>query len=165
MNRVFLSLGTNIEPKVTYLRRAIQKLEKVDEISIVQQSSVYQTDPVDYLDQDDFLNMVIELFTSYPPEDLLEITQAIEKKLGRKREIRFGPRTIDIDILIYGSQKITTEKLTIPHPRMHKRAFIIVPFYEIAEDVFIPSVDQSVQQLYNSLDERDLHCVKRLGKL
>src|SRR5690625_4730593 len=131
MNTVYIALGTNIEPRITYLQEAIEQLKDWKEITIANQSAIYETEPVGYTDQADFLNMVIEANTSLTPVQLLDACQSIETELGRKRTIRFGPRTIDLDILIYNHAKLTTERLTIPHPRMDERAFVLVPLAEI----------------------------------
>src|SRR5699024_4353246 len=98
-------------------------------------SSIYETEPVGYVDQANFLNIVIKISTLYTPYKLLGIAQEIELKLGRTRDIRWGPRTIDIDILLYNNDRIDTETLTIPHQRMYERAFVLIPLQELGVDV------------------------------
>lgn len=107
------------------------ELDSFDEIKVVSTSSIYETDPVGYEDQDKFLNMVIKVNTSLGPFELLDTCLDIEQKLGRKREIKWGPRTIDLDILLYNNENIETENLTVPHPRMKERAFVMIPLMEI----------------------------------
>ncbi|EEL52564.1 2-amino-4-hydroxy-6- hydroxymethyldihydropteridine pyrophosphokinase [Bacillus cereus Rock3-44] len=98
-------------------------------------SSVYETDPVGYTDQNRFLNLVIKISTNLLPQELLVVTQKVEVGLGRKREIRWGPRTVDLDILLYNQENIESENLIVPHPRMFERAFVIVPLLEINQDI------------------------------
>ncbi|AIE58606.1 2-amino-4-hydroxy-6-hydroxymethyldihydropteridine diphosphokinase [Bacillus methanolicus] len=130
-NSAFIALGSNIEDRYTYLKKAVLELDSFDEIKVVSTSSIYETDPVGYEDQDKFLNMVIKVNTSLGPFELLDTCLDIEQKLGRKREIKWGPRTIDLDILLYNNENIETENLTVPHPRMKERAFVMIPLMEI----------------------------------
>lgn len=137
MPKVYLSLGSNIGDKFAYLKKAIENLKQHEKIEITKYSSLYETAPVGYLNQDNFINQVIELSTSLLPYELLSVCQMIENKLERKRTIRFGPRTIDIDILLYDDLILNDENLTIPHPRMYERAFVLVPLFEINKDLVI----------------------------
>ncbi|UQD50701.1 2-amino-4-hydroxy-6-hydroxymethyldihydropteridine diphosphokinase [Bacillus methanolicus] len=130
-NSAFIALGSNIEDRYTYLKKAVLELDSFEEIKVVNTSSIYETDPVGYEDQDKFLNMVIKVNTSLGPFELLDTCLDIEQKLGRKREIKWGPRTIDLDILLYNNENIETENLTVPHPRMRERAFVMIPLMEI----------------------------------
>ncbi|WP_042147432.1 2-amino-4-hydroxy-6-hydroxymethyldihydropteridine diphosphokinase [Paucisalibacillus sp. EB02] len=155
MNKAFIALGTNIEPRKDYLDQAIQLLSKVKDIQIIQKSSIYQTPPVGYTDQADFLNMVLEISTWLPSEKLLDKCQEVENELGRKRIIRFGPRTIDLDILVYNEENKKTERLTIPHPRMRQRGFVLVPLNELAPELLLPGLGKTVNQLLNDLPEQD----------
>src|SRR5699024_7468598 len=139
MKNVYLALGSNIEPREEYIKKALQALNAHQQIAIIKKSSVYKTAPVGYTDQASFLNMVIEVETSQLPLDVLEVCQSIEKQLGRRREIRFGPRTIHLDILIYHQENRKTERLTLPHPRMYERAFVLIPLDEIAPGLVIPA--------------------------
>lgn len=112
------------------------------------------------MEQDDFLNMVIEIQTLLEPYDLLETIQGIEQKLGRTRDVRFGPRTIDLDILLYNQEISTDEQLTIPHPRMHERAFVLVPLAEIAEEEIV-QFGKTAQEMLEELPQRDVETVKK----
>src|SRR5690625_7345863 len=121
MNDVFIGLGSNIEPRGQHLERALELLENHDGIKIVNRSSIYETEPVDFTEQDKFLNMVIEIETSLSNLELLTYCQEIEVKLGRDREAQpfdKGPRTIDLDILLFNNENRDLDILRIPHPRM-----------------------------------------------
>ena len=130
-NKAFLSLGTNMGDREDNLTKALNLLKKHPNIKVVNVSSIYETDPVGYENQADFLNIVVEIKTDVNAIELLNISQEIEEQLGRKREIRWGPRIIDLDILLYNDENIETEHLTIPHPRMFERGFVMVPLIEI----------------------------------
>ncbi|MTW86541.1 2-amino-4-hydroxy-6-hydroxymethyldihydropteridine diphosphokinase [Virgibacillus dakarensis] len=161
MRHIYIALGSNIEPRKQYLLEAISLLDAHEAIMITQKSAIYQTAPVGYTEQADFLNMVVELNTSLSPMELLDVCQSIERKLGRKREIRFGPRTIDLDILLYHDENKKTDRLIIPHPRMHERAFVLIPLAEIAPDLFIPGWDKSVVAMVRDLSVKDKKDVTR----
>lgn len=130
-NESYISLGTNIGDREGYLKKAIYELDRNPAIKLEKISSIYETDPVGYLDQANFLNLVIKISTNLTPLQLLEVTQEIENTLGRKRELRWGPRTIDLDILLYNHENIEVEHLRIPHPRMFERSFVLIPLNEI----------------------------------
>src|SRR5699024_1471915 len=106
----------------------------------------YETEPVGYQDQAKFLNQVIEVQTTYSPMELLLACQSIEKKLGRERDVRWGPRTIDLDILLYNHEDIMTNQLIVPHPRMDSRAFVLVPLAELNPELVIPTTNQTVSE-------------------
>lgn len=135
MNRhnVYLGLGTNMGNRMQQLERAISFLDEMDGIEVVKLSSIYETEPVGYLDQPRFLNMVIKVKTSDTAPTLLTKVLHIEKKMDRVRTIRWGPRTIDIDILLYDDETYNLPQLQIPHPRMWQRAFVLVPLLEIVD--------------------------------
>ncbi|GIO24221.1 2-amino-4-hydroxy-6-hydroxymethyldihydropteridine diphosphokinase [Oceanobacillus sp. J11TS1] len=155
MNQAFIALGTNIEPREEYLIQAIDILRANPNITISKKSSIYETAPVGYQNQADFLNMVLDLKTSLSSMDLLRVCQHIETELGRKRDIRFGPRTIDLDILTFNHENSTVERLIIPHPRMHERAFVLIPLAEIAPGFVIPVYEKSVESYLGELPESD----------
>src|SRR5690625_3159523 len=160
MNRAYIALGTNIEPREDYLNQELELLTKDKRINILNKSSIYQTVPVGYVDQPDFLNMVIVIDTSLIAIDLLDVCQEIEQHLGRKRTIRFGPRTIDLDILLYNQENRQSERLIIPHPRMHERAFVLTPLGEISPDLYIPKVGKHVVDLINELSAEEIKDVR-----
>lgn len=163
MNIVYIGLGTNIEPRKKYLDDALEQLVKHASITIRERSSIYETEPVGYADQADFLNMVIEAETPLSSITLLDRLQEIERRLGRTREVRFGPRTIDLDILLYNQENSEIERLILPHPRMTERAFVLVPLEEIAPDLYIRSFGKTVREMLGELDQADLNGVRKLA--
>lgn len=142
MVTAYISLGSNMGDKEQSLQHAVQLLHKQQYVKVTKVSSIYDTDPVGYEDQDVFLNIVIEVETTLTAEQLLIVCQEIEQELKRVRIIRWGPRTIDLDILLYNHENIETETLIVPHPRMHERAFVLVPLVEIAPDAKLPSTNR-----------------------
>ncbi|SES22534.1 2-amino-4-hydroxy-6-hydroxymethyldihydropteridinediphosphokinase [Gracilibacillus ureilyticus] len=155
MKQVFIALGSNIEPRLEYIEKAEQQLKKDNELKMISSSSVYETEPVGYTDQSAFLNKVIKVETTLEPVQLLNLCQKIELELGRKREIRWGPRTIDLDILLYNQENIKTDRLTLPHPFMHERAFVLIPLREISPDLFLPHVNKHISNLIDELALKD----------
>ena len=155
MNKAFIALGSNIHPRSLYLKRAIESLKKYDRIKLKKESSIYETEPIGVTDQDKFLNMVIEIDTSLGPIELLELCQTVEQSLNRKREVRWGPRTIDLDILLYNQENIISENLTIPHPRMHERAFVLIPLSEISPSIAIPTIDKSSTAILDEMSRKE----------
>src|SRR5699024_5401448 len=159
MNEAFIGLGSNIEPRSEYLDRAIKLLENHEEVKIVNRSSIYETEPVDYTKQDKFLNMVIAVETSLSNLELLTYCQEIEIKLGRDRDAQSfdkGPRTIDLDILLFNNENRDLDVLRIPHPRMHERAFVLIPFNEIAPDRILPTSGKRIDELVERLSAREV---------
>ena len=138
MATVFLGLGTNLGDRAENIREALDLLSGYEDIRLIRESFLYETVPIGYTDQPDFLNAVAEIQTDLPPAELLDITLGIEKEIGRARNLRWGPRVIDIDILIYDHVTVDTPELIIPHPRMMERAFVLVPLAEIAPDLELP---------------------------
>jgi 2-amino-4-hydroxy-6-hydroxymethyldihydropteridine diphosphokinase len=154
-NYAYIALGSNIGNRLYYLREAVQALDNHGQISVTATSSIYETEPVGYINQDKFLNMVVKITTALSPFALLEVTQKIEQRFGRKREIRWGPRTLDLDILLYNHENIETEQLIIPHPRMTERAFVMIPLLEINHDIHIPNVSQCLEDFIDRLPDRE----------
>jgi 2-amino-4-hydroxy-6-hydroxymethyldihydropteridine diphosphokinase len=156
---VFLLLGSNMGDRQAYLQQAIKYIE-TDIATVANRSSVYETQSWGKTDEPDYLNQVIYLKTAMPAHDILENILHIEQMMGRRREVKWGSRIIDIDILFYGQAITDDETLTIPHPEMHKRLFTLVPLSEIAPDFVHPGLHKSVFQLKSEL-KSDLH-VKKL---
>ncbi|MFD2639589.1 2-amino-4-hydroxy-6-hydroxymethyldihydropteridine diphosphokinase [Piscibacillus salipiscarius] len=154
----FIALGTNIEPRENHLYQAIKSLQDHEAIELASQSSIYETDPVGYTDQADFLNMVVHVKVNLSPHELLWVCQSIEQQLGRKRTVRFGPRSIDLDILLFNHQSMETDDLTIPHPRMLERAFVLIPLKEVAPKVKVNG--RFVTDWVESLPDDDLAGVR-----
>lgn len=138
MTIAFLGLGSNLESPLNQLVSAVQAIETIPSTSLIQTSSFYKNKPVGPQDQPDFLNAVASIDTGLSPDGLLDYLQDIEVQQGRKRNIHWGARTLDLDILLFGSEVINSTRLVIPHPEMHKRAFVLQPLYEIAPDLVIP---------------------------
>jgi len=142
MKTVYLGLGSNIEPKVEYLKKAVIKLSSEAKINIKKTSSLYLTKAYGYEEQADFINAVVCLKTELGPEKLLEKILQIEGELGRVRTKKWGPRTIDIDILFYDNLEYQSQDLIIPHPEIRKRAFVLIPLVEAAEEeLFIDNIN------------------------
>lgn len=147
MNKIYLGLGSNIGDTRENISKALDILSK--KIHITKISSLYKTEPVGYKEQDWFLNMVIEGETVFKPRELLDFTQSVEKEMKRVKTIRFGPRIIDVDILLYENINIQSDDLTIPHPQMKERAFVLIPLYEITKDIIIG--DKKIKDLVYKL--------------
>lgn len=132
MNRVYLSIGTNIGERAANLQQAVRLLMKQEAVVVKQVSSIYETAAVGFTEQADFLNIAVYVETTLTAGDMLNVCQQIENELGRVREFRWGPRIIDLDVLLYNDETIETERLIVPHPRMYERAFVLVPLQEMA---------------------------------
>ncbi|MBR3082479.1 MAG: 2-amino-4-hydroxy-6-hydroxymethyldihydropteridine diphosphokinase [Clostridiales bacterium] len=145
---VLLSIGSNMGDREANIAFAEERLEECGQIRSLKKASLYETDPVGYTDQPDFLNTCVSFLTTLGPEELLDLTSGIENDCKRVRTIRWGPRTLDIDIIFYGDEKIDTPRLTVPHPRWQERAFVIIPAKELME-LDVPVPDDSVR-LYKS---------------
>lgn len=135
MKKIYLSLGSNMGEPKRNLEEALKYLR--EKIKILKISSLYETEPVGYKEQSWFLNIVLEGLTSLAPKELLDFCQGIERKMKRVKKVRFGPRTIDVDILLYEGYESAEEELTVPHPRMKERNFVMLPLYEIAPELVI----------------------------
>lgn len=159
MANVYLSIGSNIGEREMYLQFALDALARHEQITVERVSSIYETAPVGYVDQDDFLNIAVQVTTTLPPIELLDVCQRIEEEGDRQRIVRWGPRTLDIDILMYDKECLTTERLTLPHPRMTERAFVLVPLAEIAPDVVEPTTQQRIAELAQRI-EGDVQKIK-----
>lgn len=153
MATVYLSLGSNLGNRIQNLKLGIKKIGAADKISILMISSVYETDPVGYKNQSQFLNLVLKVSTSLNPLPLLERLLAIEEKMGRKRSEKWGSRNIDIDILLYDDLIVNSDRLTIPHPRMHERRFVLVPLAQIAPKLLHPLLKKTVSKLLESCED------------
>lgn len=145
--QAFIALGANIVQPTKQVRRAIALICLLPHTRLLKTSSFYCTAPVGYADQPDFINAVVEISSDLSARELLEALLAIESALGRERSIPNGPRTIDLDLLLYGDRTINEQELIVPHPRMHERAFVLVPLTEIAPEVIIPGQGQAKDQL------------------
>lgn len=156
MNIAYIGLGSNIEPRKEYLDKAIEQLSNHDSIHVKNISSVYETPPVGYADQAAFLNMAIKVETSLKNLELLKTCQSIEQSLDRERTIKNGPRTIDLDILLFNHEYRELDGLELPHPRMKERAFVLVPLNEIASEQVMPTSGKTIEELLRDLPENDV---------
>lgn len=146
----YLSIGSNMGDKEKNIRDAIELLEE-DETHVIAQADLIETEPVGYTEQDDFLNTAVAIRTLRSPDELLELIASIEEKLGRERVIHWGPRTIDLDIILYGQEIVRTEKLLIPHIEMAKRMFVLEPLAQIAPYAMHPVLKKTVLELKEEL--------------
>lgn len=137
--KVYLSLGTNEGNRKENLEKALSYLDSVPAIDVLSVSSIYETEPWGMLEQQLFLNLVTLIDTALDPESLLDTCQEIENRIGRQRFVHWGPRIIDIDILLYDDLTVQNETLTIPHPYIEKREFVLAPLREIAPELILPS--------------------------
>ena len=146
---VYLSLGSNLGDREANLRTAIEKLGEFGNIAAV--SSFYETEPVEVTAQPWFVNCAVKLDTEKMPRQLISAILALEQSMGRQRKQQMGPRTIDIDVLLFGSSVIEIPSLTIPHPHLHERRFVLEPLAEIAPDARHPIFKRSMRELRDAL--------------
>lgn len=158
MTIAYLGMGSNLDCPYDQLTDAIREIESIPSTSLIQVSSYYKSRPVGPQDQPDFLNAVVSVETDLSPGQLLDFLQKIEMQHGRKRIIRWGARTLDLDILLFGDRLINTTRLVIPHPELHKRPFVIQPLYEIAPGLEIPG-HGPLKNLVNFINTADVQKV------
>lgn len=154
MKTVFLSIGSNINDRIKNIEKALNMFNLCEDIIISKTSALYETEPWGVKNQNWFINIAVEIKTTLSPKDLLIKCNKIEQIVGRNREkeTRWGERIIDIDIIFYENEIINTKSLTIPHERMHERAFVLVPMLEIAPNFVHPLFNKTISELYENLD-------------
>lgn len=162
MSRAWIGLGSNLGDRLGYVKKALGMIERIPETSLSVVSSVYDTAPVGKEDQPRFLNAVAEVATELAPQAIMGELLAIEDYCGRIRRDVWGPRTLDLDLLIYDDVEISSEELTVPHRRLADRAFVLVPLAEIAPEVVVPGIGKDVATLASELGDR-VRDVRRIG--
>jgi len=153
-HKIYLGLGSNLGDRQATLDAAVAAL--APSVRLLHRSAIYETAPWGYTDQPAFLNQVLEAETDFEPKDLLALLKATEKQLGRQTRFRNGPREIDIDILLIDDLVLNEDRLRVPHPGLHERAFILTPLADVAPDLIIPGQKQTVKDLLATLDTRDV---------
>jgi len=156
----YLGIGSNLGDPIETCRTALREIAFLKNVQVLRRSSLYRTEPVGDKLQDWFVNGVVEVRTTFTAPQLLKALQLVERALGRERRERWGPRTIDIDILLYGQEIIKTESLVVPHPELHRRRFVLVPINEIAPYVIHALYGISMKGLLDRLE--DDHTVERI---
>ena len=154
MSKIYIGLGSNEGNRFKNLQRALQLLSKDPRIELNKVSSMYETEPLGYTNQNKFLNAVCEVSTSISPYQLLDLLKNIEKKMGRKKTFKWGPRNIDLDILLFDALVINVNGLHIPHKELDKRKFVLLPLCEIAPDVLHPVLKKSIKKLLLNLNKQ-----------
>lgn len=151
----FIGLGSNLEKPIQQVKTAIAELSDHQQINLAGQSKLYRSKPVGPQDQPDFINAVVKVSTQLQPLELLDALQAIENLHGRTRESHWGARTLDLDLLLYNDQEISHPRLTVPHPEMIYRAFVLVPLAEIEQNISIPGYGE-LKMLTKHVEEQDI---------
>lgn len=153
LHTVYIGLGSNLGDRVAHLREAVQRLGAI--ATIEKASRLYVAAPLGYVRDDAFINAVVSGTTTLKPLELLEMMQAIEQGMGRRPGVQFGPRPIDLDLLFYDAVQIETRKLTVPHPRIHQRAFVLKPLAEIAPNLMHPVLYYTISQLLQDAEDAE----------
>lgn len=160
MTKVLLSLGSNLGDSIDILNHAIDDIKQHDDIKNVVVSPFYKTKPVGFLDQDDFVNLALSLETKIDAYSLLDFLSSLEQKYKRVRLFKDGPRTLDIDIITYGDTISDDKKLTLPHPRMQDRAFVLAPLKDIEPNFIVTKFNKSIRELFDALPTKEKQDVK-----
>lgn len=160
MPTVYLGLGANLGDREANLRAARERLQERG-VELERCSSLYETEPWGVRDQPRYLNAVCRGRTALSPQELLRLAKQVERDLGRRPGVRYGPRPVDVDILLYDDLALDTPDLTIPHPRLAERGFVLVPLAELAPELVVPGLGRTVRELLEGLGESELSGVRR----
>lgn len=153
MSQAFIALGSNLQQPLQQVTTALREIAGLPQTALVRQSSFYRTAPVGYDDQPDFINAVAEVETTLAPLQLLHAIQGIENQHGRERPFPNAPRVLDLDLLLYNNTVMDTNELTLPHPRMHERGFVLLPLAEIAPDLTLPKYGSVANLAQTCMDQ------------
>lgn len=159
MSFIYIALGSNLKNPKKQVLNGILSIKKLDRVKILKESYLYQTPPVGILNQPDFINAVIKISSDYSPQDLLKEILNIENDAGRVRDQKNGPRTLDLDILLFNDLIINEENLIIPHPRMHERLFVLLPLKDINENIMIPNQGK-IKDIIKKLAPENIYRIK-----
>ena len=159
MTLAYVGIGSNLDEPRVQVQQAFEELGRMDRTRLTRKSSLYRSDPMGHADQPEFVNAVAELDSELSPLEMLQQLQQIENRQGRKRSFPNAPRTLDLDLLLYADRIFLHSDLTLPHPRMHERAFVLKPLLEIAPDAFIPGIGPA----RTSLEKLSLQKAERIG--
>ena len=166
MERIYVGLGANVGDREANLRSAVVAIEARPEVRVVGASKVYESAPVGYVGQPDYLNAAGELETGVSPRDLLRVLLEIERSLGRVRERRWGPRIIDLDLLLYGHRIVQEQGLTVPHPQLHLRAFVLLPLLDLSPEGVEPLTGKRFHSLAEAvIADSKIRCVEGFSLL
>jgi len=159
MNNIFIALGSNLKNPIKQINNGILSIGKINGIKILKKSNLYETAPVGFLDQPKFVNAVIKISSNLKAHELLDKLLIIENIAGRVRDKKNGPRTLDLDILLFNDFILTEKNLTIPHPRMHERLFVLMPLKDIDENIVIPKYG-AIKDIIKKLPPADINRIK-----
>lgn len=151
MERVYIGVGSNLGNRMKNIKMALKEISKLKNTKLIKVAKIVKTEPMYYENQPYFLNTVCEIKTQLPPLKLFYELKKIEKKLGRKKTFRYGPRTIDLDILFYGNKILKNKKIKIPHEKLHERKFVLEPMYELNKNLLHPALKKTIKELLNRI--------------